>query len=195
MSEIKDIKEGGQMTPEEQAVKNFLDSSLGMMSTVFTGMFNEVYKNVFALTKVRIKRLTTNAQIPSYAHSTDAGLDLVATSCKYNEEKEYFVYDTGIIVEIPVGYVGLVFPRSSIRDTDAYMCNHVGVIDSGYRGEITASFKNHNKNNTKPPYEVGDRIAQMIIMPYPKVLFEEVETIEELSNTDRGTGGHGSTGK
>lgn len=192
MSEIKDIKEGGQMTPEEQAVKNFLDSSLGMMTTVFTSMFNEVYKNVFALTKVRIKRLTTNAQIPSYAHSTDAGLDLVATSCKYNEEKGYFSYGTGIAVEIPVGYVGLIYPRSSNRNTEAYMCNHVGIIDSGYRGEIMVSFKNRNDGDNNAPYEVGDKIAQLIVMPYPKVLFEEVE---ELSESERGTGGHGSTGK
>lgn len=192
MSEIKDIKDGGKTTPEEQVVKNFIDCNIGLMSTVFTSMFNEIYKNVFAMTKVRIKRLTSNAHIPSYAHSTDAGVDLIATSCNYDEEKGYFSYSTGIAVEIPVGYVGLIFPRSSIRNTDAYLCNHVGVIDSGYRGEITASFKNRNENNTKPPYEVGDRIAQMIVLPYPKILFEEVE---ELSDSERGTGGHGSTGK
>ena len=147
---------------------------------------------------VKIKKLNENAVIPSYAHDTDAGLDLVATSYEYKENIDCHVYGTGLAVEIPEGYVGLLYPRSSNRKTNAYMCNHVGVVDSGYRGEIMISFKNRDKIKEGEipqliqPYEVGDKIAQLIIMPYPKIKFVEVD---ELSSSDRGEAGHGSTGK
>lgn len=147
---------------------------------------------------VKIKKLNENAVIPSYAHDTDAGLDLVATSYEYKENIDCHVYGTGLAVEIPEGYVGLLYPRSSNRKTNAYMCNHVGVVDSGYRGEIMISFKNRDKIKEGEipqliqPYEVGDKVAQLIIMPYPKIKFVEVD---ELSSSDRGEAGHGSTGK
>lgn len=147
---------------------------------------------------VKIKKLNENAVIPSYAHDTDAGLDLVATSYEYKENIDCHVYGTGLAVEIPEGYVGLLYPRSSNRKTNAYMCNHVGVVDSGYRGEIMISFKNRDKIKEGEipqliqPYEVGDKVAQLIIMPYPKIKFVEVY---ELSSSDRGEAGHGSTGK
>lgn len=145
---------------------------------------------------VKIKKLNKDAVIPTYAHDTDAGLDLVATSYEYKDNIKCHVYGTGLAVEIPEGHVGLLFPRSSNRKTDAYMTNHVGVIDSGYRGEIMVSFKNRDKcvNNIPQlfkPYEVGDKIAQLIIMPYPKIKFVEVD---KLSDSDRGENGHGSTG-
>lgn len=159
---------------------------------------------------VKIKKLVENAVVPSYAHDTDAGLDLVATSYEYKEDIDCYVYGTGLAVEIPEGYVGLIYPRSSNRKTDAYMCNHVGVIDSGYRGEVMISFKLRDSNIKSisqifepyevghkiaqliKPYEVGDKVAQLIIMPYPKIKFVEVD---ELSDSDRGENGHGSTGK
>lgn len=147
---------------------------------------------------VKIKKLNENAVIPSYAHDTDAGLDLVATSYEYKENIDCHVYGTGLAVEIPEGYVGLLYPRSSNRKTNAYMCNHVGVVDSGYRGEIMISFKNRDKIKEGEipqliqPYEVGDKVAQLIIIPYPKIKFVEVD---ELSFSDRGEAGHGSTGK
>ena len=146
--------------------------------------------------EVKIKRLCESASIPQYAHATDAGMDLVATSYEYNEELHCHVYGTGIAVEIPDGYVGYIFPRSSNRKTESYLTNHVGVIDSGYRGEIMASFKTRDFKEGEiqqlyKPYEVGDKIAQLIIMPYPKIEFAEVA---ELSSSDRGEGGHGSTG-
>ena len=80
--------------------------------------------------EVKIKKLNENAVIPRYAHTTDAGLDLVATSYEYKSDIDCHVYGTGLAVEIPEGYVGLIYPRSSNRKTNAYMCNHVGVIDS-----------------------------------------------------------------
>lgn len=145
---------------------------------------------------VKIKKLHEEAVIPFYAKPGDAGLDLTAVSYDYKEDIDCHVYGTGIAVEIPEGYVGLVYPRSSNRKTDAYMTNHVGVIDSGYRGEIMVSFKNRDKyiDNIPQlfkPYEVGDKVAQLIIMPYPKIKFVEVN---ELSDSDRGENGHGSSG-
>lgn len=141
--------------------------------------------------KVKIKKLSPNAVIPSYAKPGDAGMDLTATSIHYDEHRNY-VYGTGLAIEIPKGYVGLVFPRSSNRKTEAYLTNSVGVIDSGYRGEIMASFKNRDNELQKAPYSLGDRIAQIIILPYPTIEFIEAE---ELSETERGENGHGSTGK
>ena len=80
--------------------------------------------------KIRFKKLSPSAVVPRKAHASDAGLDLVATSYEYKEDIDCHVYGTGLAVEIPEGYVGLIYPRSSNRKTNAYMCNHVGVIDS-----------------------------------------------------------------
>lgn len=147
--------------------------------------------------KVKIKKMHPDAVIPKYAHDTDAGMDLVATSMKV-DAYGCIVYGTGLAFEIPEGYVGLIFPRSSNAKYDLILTNHIGVVDSGYRGEVMLKFKPHGawKCNDeivyKNEYEVGDRVGQLIIMPYPKIEFEEVE---ELAVSDRGAGGYGSTGK
>jgi dUTP pyrophosphatase len=138
--------------------------------------------------KVKIKRLHKDAVVPVYAKPGDAGLDLVATSV-ISFDKEQVTYGTGIAVEIPEGFVGLVFPRSSIRKYEQYLSNSVGVIDSGYRGEIQATFNSRYYADVK--YQVGDKIAQLLILPYPSIEFEETD---ELSSTERGDGGFGSTG-
>jgi dUTP pyrophosphatase len=140
--------------------------------------------------QVRIKKLNENAVIPSYAKDGDAGMDLIATSI-IGEEPFQITYGLGIALEIPKGFVGLVFPRSSIRKTDLSLTNCVGVIDSGYRGELQATFRKH-KGVASKTYEVGDRIAQIMIIPHPPIEFEEAA---ELSDTERGEGGFGSTGK
>lgn len=142
--------------------------------------------------KIKIKKLVENAVLPTYAKSGDAGLDLTATSWNLDDYGN-FVYHTGLAIEIPEGYVGLVFPRSSVSKKKLFLTNAVGVIDSGYRGEITAKFKKLDLKNEKSSfYEVGERIAQLIILPYPQIEFEEVK---ELTKTERGTGGYGSSGK
>ena len=138
---------------------------------------------------VRFKKLYEDAIVPSYAKPGDAGLDLTAhrlVPCVVGIP--YMEYGTGIAVEIPQGHVGLVFPRSSISKLeDFYLKNSVGVIDSGYRGEIMMRFcKSHEF------YEAGEKIGQLIIIPYPTIYLEEVE---ELSSTERGEGGFGSTGQ
>jgi len=163
---------------------------------------------------VKIKKLDPNAVVPVYAKPGDAGLDLTSTSRTVvsSYEEDYIEYGTGLAVEIPEGYVGLVFPRSSISKKEMSLANSVGVIDSGYRGEIKLRFKAeifHDgvvKEETDSityalpfggdtylnVYAVGDKVGQLIIMPYPQVTLQEVE---ELSDTSRGDGGFGSTGK
>lgn len=153
--------------------------------------------------EVKIKKLKPNAVIPSYAKNGDAGMDLVATEI-LKDTPEQITYGTGIALEIPEGFVGLVFPRSSIRKTGLQLSNSVGVIDSGYRGEIQATFNkifggDRFYDETKLTeitshefYKVGDRIAQIMIIPHPPIQFVEVD---ELSDSERGEGGFGSTGK
>lgn len=139
---------------------------------------------------VKVKKLDTNAVIPSYSKVGDAGMDLTIT--REIENTSFSVsYGFGIAMEIPKGYVGLVFPRSSVRNQDLLLSNCVGVIDSGYRGELQATFKKTNGLDSFK-YKVGERGAQIIILPYPQVFMTEVP---ELSDSERGEGGFGSTGK
>ena len=142
--------------------------------------------------KVRIKKLNENAVIPSYAKNGDAGMDLVATSI-ISTTSTQITYGIGLALEIPKGFVGLIFPRSSVRKTRLMLSNCVGVVDSGYRGELQATFnKINNDSVSENDYKVGDRIAQIMIIPHPSIEFEEAD---ELSDTERGEGGFGSTGK
>ena len=139
--------------------------------------------------KVLFKKLVPEAVKPKCGKPGDAGADLVATSA--DMFKGQMVYGTGLAVEIPEGMVGLVFPRSSVRNYNLSMSNSVGVIDSGYRGEIMITFNITEKDKFPATYNIGDRIAQLVIMPVPLAQYVEVE---ELSETSRGTEGHGSTG-
>ena len=125
--------------------------------------------------KIQFKKLVPEAQKPKFGKPGDAGADLTATSMNLSMD-DNIVYGTGLAVEIPEGMVGLVFPRSSIRNTTLSMANSVGVIDSGYRGEIMITFKMVNKNEVVG-YTIGDRIAQLVIMPVPLVQYTEVEEL------------------
>lgn len=144
--------------------------------------------------KVKIKKLHPDAIIPKYAKSGDAGLDMHAIERGEVDDYGNMVYRTGLALEIPEGYVGLIFPRSSISKTHHMLRNHVGVVDSGYRGEIIFKFGwfMQAKTPNSVLYDKGDRIGQIMLLPYPKVEFIEVG---ELSNSDRGSGGFGSTGQ
>ena len=163
--------------------------------------------------KVKTKIIDVNINTPklSYAKEGDAGIDLTATS-KWYDEHGNVCFGTNRAFEIPKGYVGLIFPRSSNAKQQLLLSNSVGIIDSGYRGEVMLKFKSSASsfslktliklifnqdanttliNNYKISYNVGDRIGQIIILPYPQIEFEEAE---ELSETERNTGGYGSTG-
>lgn len=178
--------------------------------------------------KVKIKKLHEDAVIPQYAHSTDAGMDIVAVR-KWTDNDGNICYGSGLAFDVPEGYVMLIFPRSSVSKYDLTLANSVGVLDSGYHGELIFKFKpslgvcgtdegegddeewslddddtviaipgitpyipNYIMSWDESVYDVGDKIGQIIILPYPKIEFDEVE---ELGESERGTDGFGSTGK
>lgn len=174
--------------------------------------------------RVKVKLLNDSAVMPTRAYEGDAGWDLTAASVEYDAERDAYVYGTGIAVEIPAGYVGLIFPRSSNRNTECYMTNHVGVIDSGYRGEIMATFKPRtNKGLLDKLVEVIESINSVLYrvglnanqlahlhskpaQPYAvgdrigqlvivKYLESAVVQSDELSASERDTNGHGSSGQ
>ena len=147
--------------------------------------------------EIRIKLLSDLAKVPKYSKSGDAALDLTAVDVNYiqgeDERLDYIEYSTGIAIEIPNGYVGLIYPRSSISTYDLMLCNHVGVIDSGYRGEIKLRFKITDRQKSEwVVYEVGERIGQLMIIPYPKVFFTVSESLDETSRGDSGWGSSGN---
>ena len=143
--------------------------------------------------EIKFKRLSDNAVLPSKAHPTDAGLDLTCTSItsEVNECGQFvLVYHTGIAVEIPVGYVGLIFQRSSVYKKSLTLTNAVAVIDSGYRGELILKFKNTSGDSIPAVYNIGDRIAQLVIVENPEV---EPVFADTLSESDRNENGFGSS--
>lgn len=142
---------------------------------------------------VKIKKLHKDAVIPKYAKEYDAGMDLTAISKNYDSENEVFSYGTGLAMEIPKGFVGLLFPRSSVYKKDLLLANSVGVIDSSYRGEIIFKFKiKKTSYNDVLSYNIGERIGQIIIIKKPFIEFIEVN---KLSKTERNNTGFGSSGK
>ncbi len=151
--------------------------------------------SVSLIMDVKIKKMHKDAVIPKYAKAGDAGLDLTAVTKEFevNEAgQKLLVYDTGLAFELPAGHVGLLFPRSSIAKTGLILSNAVGVLDENYRGTVKAKFRIDGRPTKKSSYNVGDRIMQLIIVPYPSINFVESE---ELSSSERGTGGFGSSGK
>ena len=138
--------------------------------------------------ELKFKKLKDRAVIPSYAKKGDAGMDLVATNVKHSDL--YIEYGTDLAMELPHGYVGLIFPRSSISKTDHYLRNSVGVIDSGYRGEIKIRMSIPALGARQ--YNKGDKVAQLLIMQTPWV---DIVEVSEISGSDRGAGGFGSTGE
>lgn len=181
---------------------------------------------------IKFKKLIENAVIPYYAHDGDVGMDFTCTSIEYDEKNDLYVFHTGLAFESDFEIGQFLFPRSSNRKTDAYLCNSVGIADSAiYRGEIMFCYKNRDsvetiamrdffkafmsspindfynmkiamqktyeevllkhKNLEYAPYKVGDRIGQMVFLNTPKVVLHECS---ELSDSDRGVNGFGSTG-
>ncbi len=144
---------------------------------------------------MKIKKLNPNATLPKYSSEYAAGADLYA--CIDEGEREILIapseaklIHTGIAMEIPCGFVGLVYARSGLATKRGLApSNKVGVIDCDYRGELMVSL--YNQSSETQRVEHGERIAQLVITPYITVEFEEVE---ELSDTVRGEGGFGSTG-
>lgn len=140
--------------------------------------------------KVKIKKLDPRAVTPFFSKPGDACMDLTAISETIVEEGGYgyVEYGTGLAFEVPENYVMLIYPRSSVSNQGLILSNSVGVVDSGYRGEVKFRFKWVKGTNK---YNVGDRVGQFMIIPRPIM---ELEEVEELSETRRGSGGFGSSG-
>lgn len=207
---------------------------------------NTLIKEAIGQIKLEVKftKLNEKAIIPTYAHDGDVGMDMTAIDVEYDANNDIYIYHTGLAFETDKHYGMLLFPRSSNRKTDAYLCNHVGIADTAiYRGEIIFCYKNRTSLETRAeinafkyfinsianstftvstsdgvqftwgeyarntinssswvyenplnfaPYKVGERIGQMVIIPYPEVKLTEYE---KLSETERGSNGFGSTGK
>ena len=137
--------------------------------------------------KIKIK-LDEGAKMPTRAHSTDAGLDIYAREKQIVSARESAKFDTGVHIEIPVGYVGMLKSKSGLNVNHGITSE--GVIDAGYTGSITV--KLYNNSGYDYTVNAGDKISQLVIMP---ILTPELELVEELESTERGTGGFGSTGK
>ena len=137
---------------------------------------------------LNFKKLSSNAVTPLRANPGDAGLDITATSILESKDNQ-IIFGTDLAFEIPEGYVGLLFPRSSIRKTGLALANSVGVIDSSYRGEVQVTF--NWVNEYKPEYKVGEKVAQLVLVPFVETIPNEVE---DISITARGDKGHGSSG-
>lgn len=187
IDKLKQIEK--DLSNDEVEDYSFLDDLNNLMGKLNNEFTNQSVNPTSDL-KIRVKRLHSDAVIPTYAKFGDAGMDLTITEIK--EESEHSItYGFGIAMEIPVGYVGLIFPRSSVKNYDLLLSNCVGVIDSGFRNEIMAVFKKigYFINGS---YKVGERGAQIIIIPIPKIKMIEVDN---LTDSERGMGGFGSTGK
>jgi dUTP pyrophosphatase len=196
---LKKLEEFEKTINSEDDEENFDLNFIEEINTLLSKLEGEINKNETIKSEsiinnftldIKVKKLHPNAVIPSYSKVGDAGMDLTITS-EIENTTFSVLYGFGIAMEIPKNYVGLIFPRSSVRNQDLVLSNCVGVIDSGYRGELQATFKKTNGLDSLK-YKVGERGAQIIILPYPQVKMVESE---ELSNTERGDGGFGSTGK
>jgi dUTP pyrophosphatase len=146
---------------------------------------------------VKIKLLSENSVLPRYSKPGDAGMDLTCTEVSLDASGCY-VYRTALAVEIPQGFFGLLVPRSSVANKSLILSNHAGILDSGYRGEIMFKYKPNyqyflqsEEVKEQKIYSVGDRVGQLIIMPYPEVAWH---VVDELSDSERGAGSYGSTG-
>lgn len=140
---------------------------------------------------VRVKKLRENAVLPSYGSDYAAGADLYACNAVTVKPGTTEFVQTGLALEVPAGYAGLVYARSGLACKKGLApANKVGVIDADYRGEIMVALYNHSSQAVE--IEPGERVAQLVITPYLTAVFEETE---ELSDTVRGEGGFGSTGR
>lgn len=143
-----------------------------------------------AVVEVRVQRLDPDLPLPSYAHPGDAGADLYSAQDVLLEPASRVIVRTGIAIELPMGFVGLVHPRSGLAAKQGVtVLNAPGTVDAGYRGEVMVILVNHGSAAVK--ISRGDRIAQLVVQRVERAHFHAVEN---LPDSVRGTGGHGSTG-
>lgn len=140
--------------------------------------------------KVGVKKLRQDARLPRYAHEDDAALDLATAETHTLLPGERHLFSTGIAVEIPRGYFGLIRGRSGFGSKHGLISVDSGIIDAGYRGEVLVLL--YNSGDKPVTISKGERFAQLLILPVARV---EIEEVEELSASSRAGGGFGSTGK
>lgn len=141
--------------------------------------------------EIAVRRLDPDVPLPAYARPGDAGCDLVTTMDVELEPGERALLPTGLAVAIPPGYAGFVLPRSGLAARHGLgLVNAPGTIDSGYRGEVKLCLINHDPRETLVLKRL-ERVAQLVVQRVEHVAWREVD---ELSDTERGAGGHGSTG-
>lgn len=140
--------------------------------------------------EVPFKKLNESAVVPTYSNHDDAGADLYAIEDIMLHGGQQKIAYTGLAVEIPEGYMGLIRPRSGLATRHGIGINTSGVVDAGYRGELMVTLINHS--NVSYTIAKGERMAQIIFVPIKQALFREVD---DLKISNRGHGGHGSTGK
>lgn len=179
-SKLKELLEKARVSRNTNSIDNSTKTAFKKLTA-----FNKNFVNV------KVKKLIPEAHIPQYETASAAGMDVIPTSVVYKPEIDTWEYHTGLSFELPEGYAMFILPRSSNRKTDAYMPNTPGLLDADYRGELLVCYKNRDAGINEPPYEInGKGIAQIVILPYPRVSFTEVDS---LSETERGEGGFGST--
>lgn len=143
---------------------------------------------------IKVKKVLDNAQLPVKGSDGAAGYDVFAATETFRPEKTgpIFEYDTGLAFEVPKGYGMFILPRSGITTKTSFILGpSVGLLDPDYRGTLKFQFRNVSPGTGKK-YNVGDKIGQIVVLPVPELNFE---VVEELSDTKRGEGGFGSTGK
>lgn len=147
----------------------------------------ETYCESTKRNSVKFKLLSTNAKKPVRTSDEAAGYDMYAADIV--ETEDTIVYKTDVAIELPEGYAGFLMPRSSVVKTGMHLGNSVGLLDSDFRGNISFVFY---KRQNCTPYAIGDRVGQLVVIKLPNVVLEESE---DLSETERGTNGFGSSGR
>jgi dUTP pyrophosphatase len=174
--------------PSEYIDKNKLAKHIGSnfekYADIFKVIIDDKYKIEFDTEKIKIKLCHELAKVPQRATGGSAGYDLFAAAVE--EKEKYIEYDTGVAFEIPTSYVGLACARSSVTNMDLFLKNGVGIIDSDYRGTVKFRFSKLGSE----VYNVGDKIGQILFVP---CYCPGLKVVDELSDTQRGTGGFGST--
>lgn len=166
----------------------------GDVSEILLTLQNDIHYILTANTNVKVWREDNSVKLPTYANPGDACCDIYAHNIEYIDDK--IICHTGLHFELPEGYEMEVRPRSSLTNTYLYIPNSPGTVDEGYRGEVLVIFKKIDRcipNNKE--FKVGDRVAQLLVRRVEKINWVEAEKLEDLIPSERGFGGHGSTGK
>lgn len=166
----------------------------GDISDVLLTLQNDIYSILTKNTNVKVWRENDDVKLPIYMNPGDACCDLYAHKIEYEGGK--IIVHTGLHFELPEGYEMEIRPRSSLTKTYLYIPNSPGTVDEGYRGEVLVIFRKVDRCiPNKEEFKVGDRVAQLLVRRVEKINWVEVEHFEDLIESERGSGGYGSTGK